>query len=823
MSQPVSHTLVKAQAEADVKGEVTEAGQGATKDVVEEAEAAEAKAAEAKVKAAEAEEATAEVKAKATEEHVDEAKDQEDADEDGVEEEHVDEEEDEEDADEDNELEVSSSTACSDDPYMKAEAEVGTTGPPQETHNTNVTHPGLVVKTEAEVALRNRLLRSRLALKRAAVGSGSSSARASRTADVSLAPTFDLTGDEVKVPAPAPPLPSPDPRRLSPSTSQSRSGSESRSRSRHRQRRRKRRSRHCGDRDSPQEGSQPERMRGYITVVWEGGGEIRSSQAGEAPDSLRFEVVGLQVRIPAVGDLVEFSLVNLRNGSPFAVNVRHIDSAMERHTSRAEATHHQPAHPDVLSAKHFMRRHACRTQQEEYTHSSMAGFRDQFAQGTGRFHFGDDPKSREELAKALAVFFRLDRGKLYLTEHPSEWYAFVEDIDVEGSGTSGTPDIMRPADHDFELLKWRATALRKMFPTARFRCAIYSASGWYTGSELYKESYHLVWKDIIVNKDRAVKVRLATLEEFERWSQKPDHPLQLMLKKVLTFNKYNTWEHIFDATTTRPKVGLRMPFCDKRSRLPTMQWQDEHRPVEPVGEVTFEFEKSRDSSMEICTRVSQVEPREQRAQWEWALSGMCRRPLGTGSTYFREPVLERPPPPAQMRKARKAGPGSGTSRRAAPLASARSAPRKSGTTSGAAAPVKAVAPIASTGQLGQASSSIDVQFHDYMRERSQEVGGAAASSLVVSSDDDTPAPTGAPSGNRLFRGGSSEAFCEAMHGCLKLRAHERKEIQGGVQIRIPNLGSVNFFEKTQKVLLQGNNVMELLRLVEPWTDPAPCQ
>ncbi len=36
----------------------------------------------------------------------------------------------------------------------------------------------------------------------------------------------------------------------------------------------------------------------------------------------------------------------------------------------------------------------------------------------------------------------------------------------------------------------------------------------YSGKELYKESRHLVWRDIILSKERAAKVRQFTIKQF---------------------------------------------------------------------------------------------------------------------------------------------------------------------------------------------------------------------------------------------------------------------------------------------------------------------
>ena len=49
------------------------------------------------------------------------------------------------------------------------------------------------------------------------------------------------------------------------------------------------------------------------------------------------------------------------------------------------------------------------------------------------------------------------------------------------------PRLMEPDKGDFELLRWRATALRRHFPNAQFKCTLYEASGWYSGADMYKD------------------------------------------------------------------------------------------------------------------------------------------------------------------------------------------------------------------------------------------------------------------------------------------------------------------------------------------------
>ena len=78
--------------------------------------------------------------------------------------------------------------------------------------------------------------------------------------------------------------------------------------------------------------------------------------------------------------------------------------------------------------------------------------------------------------------------KLYLYERPTPVYGFVEDVDILGDVHQGQPGLMRPENGEFELLKWRATILRQLFPSAEMRCLIYDPSDFYQGKGLPEHS-----------------------------------------------------------------------------------------------------------------------------------------------------------------------------------------------------------------------------------------------------------------------------------------------------------------------------------------------
>ena len=55
-------------------------------------------------------------------------------------------------------------------------------------------------------------------------------------------------------------------------------------------------------------------------------------------------------------------------------------------------------------------------------------------------------------------------------------------------------------------------------------------------------------------------------------SQGLTHPIYSLLQRAKSYSEHNAWTTMFGETTVRPTVGLRMPFCDKRSRKLDNSW-----------------------------------------------------------------------------------------------------------------------------------------------------------------------------------------------------------------------------------------------------------
>ena len=240
-----------------------------------------------------------------------------------------------------------------------------------------------------------------------------------------------------------------------------------------------------------------------------------------------------------------------------------------------------------------------------YTHSSLRGGRDPTTR-TGRIQVPDDPRFQKELATHIASLYDAHEPAT-LVEMSTNHFPFVEDIDIEATmgGTNqpgiGPPDriVHNPHDH-FRFWRFRALSLHRLFPKSTLRLVLYSASGKHNEKGCFKTSFHCVWPDLIVDRERAHQVRLSTIDSFADAASRPrvhggdddgEWAAQLLERLVASAPPgaaaSNSFESLFDITGVRAG-SLRMPLCDKVVRdAPGRPY--EGRPIQPVGEIEFEF------------------------------------------------------------------------------------------------------------------------------------------------------------------------------------------------------------------------------------------
>lgn len=281
----------------------------------------------------------------------------------------------------------------------------------------------------------------------------------------------------------------------------------------------------------------------------------------------------------------------------------------------------------------WLRMYEVRSQtSQNMTHSSLYGSRDDFTK-TGKWNFPDTPEVQQRLTQVIERFYSRDIG-LYMVERQSKAYPFIEDLDIECSKGTEVPTFELE-----KIIKHRATCLRKLFPTLSeedFVCHVFSASGYSQAKQSYKISYHFVWEKLIVETPQPSLIRQYTLDQFEEMGKDPNHDVAQVLATLKAAKDDNDWINVFDDATTRPKQGLRMPYCDKKTRMVdeegNTEFVREHRPACAIGTYAFAFEN------DVCVSAKIAVDAAERSVSEWVAAGSCRRQEDCELTAWTKPL-----------------------------------------------------------------------------------------------------------------------------------------------------------------------------------------
>eukprot|EP00929_Paragymnodinium_shiwhaense_P053961 TRINITY_DN27051_c0_g1_i1.p1 TRINITY_DN27051_c0_g1~~TRINITY_DN27051_c0_g1_i1.p1 ORF type:complete len:891 (+),score=175.61 TRINITY_DN27051_c0_g1_i1:229-2673(+) len=268
--------------------------------------------------------------------------------------------------------------------------------------------------------------------------------------------------------------------------------------------------------------------------------------------------------------------------------------------------------------------------EDNYTHSSLRGGRDR-STNSGRLRIPDVPQWREAMyACVIAMYERSlsDPGvdPLCWVEMTTQHYPFFEDIDIMGSTSASCP-----LENEEVFWQHRATVLHALFPSeSPLVLTLYTASGFNAEKQKWKGSYHAVWNNCVVDRERANVVRLATLDYFHRHCRAAG-PLQDLEARLQDLDPVNVWEAVFDAASVKGG-SFRMPWCDKINRYTN---QAEGRPIKPCCVMEFHFDENGTATVSKTHGASDLD------KMEWLRRGAVRLCGADGSlpdrTSWRPP------------------------------------------------------------------------------------------------------------------------------------------------------------------------------------------
>jgi len=298
------------------------------------------------------------------------------------------------------------------------------------------------------------------------------------------------------------------------------------------------------------------------------------------------------------------------------------------------------------------------------THCSLLGSQDIFTT-TGKWHFPDSEHVQKQLFENIAWLFPRQLY-LYISERQTLRFPFIEDLDIQArtdwQGPLPPGEAMRPPDDLImhppkkdaqgkvfgdpgELMRMRAKAIHMVYPHLDYlEVLVYSASGYNKGKDMLKSSFHLVWRQLIVDPDRAPIIRHATLGVFSQETQISGSYLARIQKRLLDLHESNNWELVFDSTTIHARNGLRLPYSDKASMVVDREEDKkrikegtlsktkafkkrvrENRPSKAIGVIRFEFDKDQETGNDILTSAQWIADADTYPIAHWIGLGSCRR------------------------------------------------------------------------------------------------------------------------------------------------------------------------------------------------------
>lgn len=347
----------------------------------------------------------------------------------------------------------------------------------------------------------------------------------------------------------------------------------------------------------------------------------------------------------------------------------------------------------------------------QMTHSSLLGCRDKFG-NTGKWFFKDTEERQDELFRNVAWLYEhpvvQEKGDIprpmcvYLSERQTPIFPFIEDFDVEAPNNEESCALLLRNEPwgSFEnekvrtrmlwqaldrllvippleqkdaesgsygdpgpFLQERALVIHDLYPHIQnLQVFVYSASGENKKKKKLKSSFHLVWKGILVDADRAPAIRNATLLHFNKLSKQGlDHHVTKTGKTLLRLHETNTWDNVFDKTTIHARNGLRLPYSDKGNVVPIeedlakfkqgliskkqckQQPLIEHRPNLPLGVISFTFRHDAVTAEDVCDRALWTHVEKDYTAPEWMHHGTCRRNMDNppALTYWDEERVKR--------------------------------------------------------------------------------------------------------------------------------------------------------------------------------------
>jgi hypothetical protein len=176
---------------------------------------------------------------------------------------------------------------------------------------------------------------------------------------------------------------------------------------------------------------------------------------------------------------------------------------------------------------------------------------------------------------------------LTLAEKRTPQFRFFQDIEAWGTRDAAVPveELIGP---ECELALLLGKVVGEVFPGhgGFLDAAVFDATGLSQTKGVRKTSLRLVWPSIVVDSDRAARVRDLVVHRLQAVTAE-NGPIAQLEVRLKEFSSANAWHSVFGDASYGMRSNVRMPLCDRVSPLPLRA--PERRPLTAAGVLRFTF------------------------------------------------------------------------------------------------------------------------------------------------------------------------------------------------------------------------------------------
>lgn len=218
---------------------------------------------------------------------------------------------------------------------------------------------------------------------------------------------------------------------------------------------------------------------------------------------------------------------------------------------------------------------------------------------------------------------------LTLSEKCTAEIRFVQDIDIWGDANNVAIQGEELVNCESPFMRLLGKVMAEIYPEQSFLdVVIFESTGLSKMKGVMKTSVRLVWSNIVVDKERAGRIRDYIVHQIKN---NGGDKIKELEQRFLACSRENQWINVMGDAIYFGRFGIRMPLCDRVSPAPLKK--PEQRPFRPLGVVRFNYAENDIEKIEtLCDKDALL-------GCEWLKIGCIRKEAGSPLTPWVKPTL----------------------------------------------------------------------------------------------------------------------------------------------------------------------------------------